>query len=381
MFRFIVLTISAAACSARAPLLPDVNSILTSASSKADQFSQKATDIQREVVHQQEESYYRIREQKRRYEAMLQVQEEQTKAIATHVELLRRGNQRRRSANDELQANLTDVKETCRGLRMALKALGEKVNAASLFVQESVRVTDESDDGILEVLTPVTEPPTLDSFLAATGSESASLLQFVEPVAPQELVGALSESLTAIAAAEQAGEEQLKAEFEKNFEYGRSKQATLNATEAQLLEARNALAARQTKLLAAKEFLDRKHAALRTRLDALRVFAQKLDIATGHYMQAGESARRANATLANVTRPANGTKLVSSANASVALATSSNTIEAVASSARSTEASKAQTKSIRANRSLVSKVQPNTTKPALRQSKGPSFGSWFAKLR
>lgn len=381
MFRS--LAVSTAVCSAHAinrraaGLLPDVEAMLTNATSKADQFSQTAADIQRVVAEQQEKSYDHIGDLKRKYEAMLLAQEEETETIAAHVELIKRGNRDLRVTSDALEANVTAVQEDNGRLRTALQTLSEKVTAASQFIQESFRVTDDKDAEELQVLTPTTPRPTLDVLLAAPGNGSASLLQFVEQDAPEELVGALSEGLVSIAAAEQAAEDQLKREFERKFETGRSKQAALNATEAQLLDTRSELKARYANLLEAQKFLGRKQNALRTRLEALRLFAQKLDAATGKSLEVdgAEEIRKANSSRANAT-PANSTDPSSRpASSSKANATGNGTALA-----NVTDAGRTQHNDTQANLSMV-EPRGNTTAASLRRASGPVAGGLFAKLR
>lgn len=379
MFRSLAASIvvcSAHAINRRAAaLLPDVEAILTNATSNADQFSQTAADIQRVVAEQQEKTYDHIGDLKRRYEARLLAQEEETEAIAAHVELLKRGNKNLRDTSDALEANATAVQEDNQRLRTALQTLRDKVAAASQFVQESFRVTDDKDAEELKVLTPTTPRPTLDVLLAAPGNGGASLLQLVEQEAPEELVGALSEGLIAIAAAEQAAEDQLKQEFERKFEAGRSKQAALNATVAQLLNPRRPeLQARYAKLLEAQDFLMRKHNALRIRLDALRQFAQKLDAATGNALEAdgAEDVRRASSSRANATL-ANGTN-------SSARPASSSEANATANGTALANASTTQHNDTRANLSMA-EPRRNTTAASLRSANGSAAGGFFARFR
>lgn len=374
MFRFIVLTVSVAACSARvndfspAAPLPDVDTILTAASSKAKKFSRQAGEMQREVAHQQEKSRYKIRNYREKYENLLTVQEKQTAAISRRVEALRTGNNNLHALNDALRANLTAMHVDNRHVRMTLQDLGDKVNTASLFVQDSVRATEGDDAAVLKVLNPKTESesPTVDSFLAFTGKH-ASLLQVVVPEAPENaLVGALSESISAVEAAEQHAFEKLTRQFNISFAEGSRKQEALNTTEAELKETRTRLTDRYTKLLEAKAFLMRTRDALHDHIDALRQFAQKLGISAQSSVEAGEELRTVRKTRAPA--PAN----ISRSNAAPANATrlKANATTAIAASVFSAEVNATQ------------QEQPRPATAALRSSKMSSFGSWIVdKLR
>lgn len=315
----LALAFAVASCAARDSgptakgLLPDVDAILTNASTKVHQFSHQTVDIQRQVVKQREASHYALRDQKEKYEAALEAQERRTRAIGDDIMQLRLGNRRLRYMNTKLEANLTAAREKNRHLRRAMRALGDKVDTASSFVEESLRATDDTDADVLQVLMPTTRPPTVDTFLAAADYEKRDSLLQVEPGSPEDFVGYMAGKLSEIEEAEEQGAERLKHLFEVQFQAGEEKQAELNITRSQLLEARSAMKIHYAKLLEARDYLEQSGFALRTRVHALRVFAQKMDLFIGDTLDVEDDDHdeAPNATVGvtsvNTTELANGT--------------------------------------------------------------------------
>jgi len=294
---------------ARLRKLPDVDDFLTNATTKVHQFEKRTSDIKHEIEKNWEESRSVLSSQKAKYESILKAQEQQSKAIEERIEQVKLGNRQISQMSEDLEANLTSMQEDNRQLRLALTAMGDKVEAANSFIEQSIRATDDTDADVLKVLAPTTQAPTLDSFLAATNDEKKSLLQ-VEPQSPEAAVDALSNSMSEIEAAEEEGAEMLHKAFQDKFDAGEQKQAALNATLAELWEVRSDLKVHLAKLGEAQEFLEHTHYMLRTRVQALQVFAEKLNLFAVHALKFDDVEPR-NASMdvitENLTTGTNGT--------------------------------------------------------------------------
>lgn len=263
--------------------LPDVESVLTKATGKAHDFAEQASAMQAKVALQQQKSRDALAAQKASYEKKLSQQAAQSDAIKANNTLITSHNDALKKANADLESELRDLQSNNAKMRQSLKTIDDKVSAAELFLQDSLKVTDDSDAEVLSVLAPTTPKPTLDHFLAVAGAEQLSLLQLSSTGSrsqgPEDLVNVLSKSLADIASAEVEGAAELKAHFLANFEEGQRQQAALNATQVQLMELQSELKDRQAKLLEAKGRLQSTSKELTGRLHGLRIFARKVDSA------------------------------------------------------------------------------------------------------
>jgi len=278
--------------------LPDIESVLTKATGKAHDFVEQAAAMQAKVALQQQKSRDALAAQKSAYELKLSQQAAENEAIRANNSKIDSQNHALTQANDDLTLELKSLQANNAKMRHGLQTIDEKVSAASIFVQDSLKVTDDSNAEALSVLAPTTAKPTLDHFLAVAGADRVSLLQLPRSIGqgPDDLVSVLSKSLSDIAAAEVEGAAELKAHFLANLEAGQKEQAALNATRAQLVAVQAELQAHQAKLLEAKEHLQATGKQLAQRLHGLRIFARKVDSAAAVSLDANaESGTRAPA--------------------------------------------------------------------------------------
>lgn len=261
--------------------LPDVESVLTKATDKAHDFAEQASAMQAKVALQQQKSLDALSAQKKLYESKLSQQAAMSDAISANNSAIDAANKALKKSNTDLEVELKRLQDENGEMRKSLQTIDEKVAAAKLFLEDSLKVTDDTDAEELYVLAPTTPKPTLDHFLAVAGGERVSLLQLSSPRSqgPEDLVSVLSQSLSEIATAEVEGAAELKAHFMANFQDGQRHQEALNATNAQLVQLQAELKAHQAKLLEAKSHLQATGAQLSQRLHGLRIFARKVDSA------------------------------------------------------------------------------------------------------
>lgn len=275
-----------AAATPSAAALPDVEFVLTKATDKARDFAEQASAMQRRVAQQQEKSRAALDSQRATYESKLSQQAAQSDASSANNSAIDKANKALQTSNSDLEAEVKTLQDDNAKMRQSLQAIDSKVAAAKLFLEDSLKVTDDTTAVELLVLVPTTPKPTLDHFLAVAGGatfgDALALLQLSSPLrhdGPEDLVSVLSKSLADIATAEVEGAAELKAHFMANFEEGQKRQAALNATQVTLLELQSELKVHQGKLLEAKAHLEATGKQLRDRLHGLRVFARKVDIA------------------------------------------------------------------------------------------------------
>lgn len=302
----------AAAATPDAAALPDVESVLIKATGKVHDFAEQAAAMQHRVALQQEKSKLSLAAQKATYEIKLAQQAAQSQAIGANSTAIDNANKALQISNVGLEAEVRKLQDGNAKMRRSLMAIDTKASAAKLFLEDSLRVTDDTDAEELRVLVPTTPKPTLDHFLAVagapTGGDKLALLQVsrARRGGPEDLVSLLSKSLADIASAEVEGAAELRAHFLANFEEGQKRQEALNATQAQLLELQSDLKARRGKLLVAKAHLETTSRQLHDRLHGLRVFARKVDGAAGTALKGLEMA---SAPPQNATVPAPKTQM------------------------------------------------------------------------
>lgn len=279
-----------------AAALPDVESVLTKATDKAHDFAEQAMAMQRRVTEQQEKSRAALAAQKASYEAKLASQAAQSDTISANNTAINSANEALQKSNTILEAELMDMQGKNAHMRQALQEISNKVEAAKLFIVDSMKATDDTNAEELHVLAPTTPKPTLDHFLAMAGASKVSLLQLSSPRSqgPEDLVSVLSKSLADIANAEVEGAAELKAHFLASFEEGQKRQVDLNATHAELLKRQTDLKERQGKLMEAKNHLLNTNKQLTGRLHGLRVFARKLDSVAASSLSAELQVKAAN---------------------------------------------------------------------------------------
>jgi len=295
----------------KAPL-PDVDSVLTKANSKAHDFAEQARAMQQRLLLQQNKSRAALAAQKEGFEHRLNVLSAQSKAIGAKNAELQASNTKLEQENAATMAECKGLENRNSELRETLQTIGGKVAAAQDFLLESLKITDDSEAKELEVLAPTTPKPTLDNFLAATRDDKISLLAIRSRRAedPSEYVSMLSNSLAEISTAEADGAAELKAHFMAELETITARQASLNTTQAELNQTQAKLQEHRSSLLAAKAHLQDTNKQLDARLQSLRVFANKVGVSVAVSL----GAKTTVDTTANVT--ANATANVT-ANATV----------------------------------------------------------------
>lgn len=256
--------------------LPSVDRVLNKASSKAHDFAEQALAMQKKLGEQQEHSRAVLRTQKAEYERLLQVQSNQSQAISLQITQLEESNEKSKQFNIDMAADLKKLSEKNAVLRASLRNLTTKVATAHLFLEDSLKVTDDSDAKELDIIAPATEAPTLDHFLEITSRDSMALLARGDD-RPEDIVSMLSDSLDQIAEAEKEGAEELRAHFLESFRAAEERQAALNETWAALLQTQASLRDERAKLHEAKVHLEATSKDLFARLRAIRSFATKLD--------------------------------------------------------------------------------------------------------
>jgi len=258
--------------------LPDVDTVLTKAISRAHDFEEQTLAMQRQVSEQQAKSGTVLVAQKAAYEKTLSALAVQNEFISTNNAALVAANDALHKSNSAMEAELANIGTSNDKMRQVLQAMHGSVKSAKLFLVDSLKVTDDTDSEELHVLAATTPKPTLDHFLAIAGSDKVSLLQMHSHIrGPEDLVNVLSKSLADIATAEAEGAAELKASFNASFEESQKRQSDLNATHAKLMQNQAELKEHQTKLFEAKSRLANTSKQLVGRLYGLRAFAHKLD--------------------------------------------------------------------------------------------------------
>jgi len=284
--------------------LPDVDAVLTKASSKAQDFAEQARAIQQRLLEQQTKSRGALAAQKTGYEKQLNALKAQSEAIRTNNSALQAGNLELERNNAKTLEETKQLQAENKKLRSALQGISEKVSVTKSFVVDSLKVTDDIGSQELEVLAPPTPRPTLDHFLEVSNSDSLSLLAvsaaYVEAQAPdpRQDVAGLSASLAEIASAEAEGAAELKATFQARFEEAQASQASLNATQETLLKTQAELLARRRELLDALSHLQNTHSQLTSRLLALGIFADAVHGLTRAGLKHDEPANMSNVSSA-----------------------------------------------------------------------------------
>lgn len=266
---------STIACAGKAPL-PDVDSVLTKASLRAHDFTEQARLMQQRLDEEQQKSRAALATQKKQYEKQLSALRAQSQAITDENSDLEAANNKTEQANAVTLEECNALEGRNAKMRDILKNISAKVTVANQFLEDSLKVTDDSDAKELAVLSPTTLKPTLDNFLAVTRGDKISLLGLGNTSHgddPKDLVHVLSNSLTEISTAQSDGAAELKAYFVAELEKVRTRQAALNTTQAELRSRQARLQERRSSLLAAKAHLEKTNTQLNERIRSLGVFA------------------------------------------------------------------------------------------------------------
>lgn len=423
MARFTFVLISLAACSTcadKAPL-PDVDTVLTKATSKAHAFAEQAAVMQQKLAEQQEKSRANLAMQKKDFEQRLDRMQHQSENISARNSELQRDNRAIERQNMNLLAELEGIQENNSKLRATLRSLTDKVAAAELFTVDSLKVTDDSLAQELMVLAPTTRKPTLEQFLHFTNGREVSMLAIRARLRgdPGELVSSLSSSLTEIQAADDEGAAELKAQFLASMATKEERQAQLNATQAKLLQTKAELQEHHGKLLDAKVHLMATSKQLRERLGGMLVFADTVGASVDSALGAGDvkklggaadytqkltPAIQSNSTQLAATNQSDATKLAvahrsnatRALNASLAVATKSTTVanqtfdvvnQTVIALGRAAAAvvqvAKVATQTVPKQpvSTLSSLRKTATVAQAAKTNDGDAWRSWLAKLR
>lgn len=286
----LTVTVAVPLLPAGAPL-PDVETVLSKARSKADDFAVQARVMQVRVEEEQAKSHTVLKAAREEYEHKLKAQlGENTKIeggnTALHYEIRQLRN---RSAMLEEEARkLATANDEA---RKALSAIQNKVEAAEVFLKDSLLETNDAGAQDLLVLESTTPKPTLDRFLKiAQGGPELALLQLgsgrlartrlaprLENSEDLDLVHVLSASLGAISSAASEGAAQLQASFLENFAAGQKRKDELLAVQKKLTETRDLLNTTEGQLMVARDHLKDRSRQLRSNLQGLRVFARKFD--------------------------------------------------------------------------------------------------------
>lgn len=273
--------------------LPAVEAVLTKADGKAVDFAAQAMAMQKMVEESQRKGREALATQKADYEKQLTEQATASRAVVDRNTAISNQISHVRKTNSELKEDTSNLQAGNIHMRKILQQISDKVDAANLFVSDSLKLTDDSGAEELKVLEPTTPRPTLNRFLEQAG---ASLLQISKPDhgsnTPEDLVQVLSRSLTDIADAQKEGAAELKAHFLASFEEGRVKQQDLLAQQKNLNATLEEELGYQRQLTAAKEHLVSTRDSLKQRLHGLRIFARKLD-QTAHDVLSADTVKAA----------------------------------------------------------------------------------------
>lgn len=316
MMRVAVALASLAAYGTRAGKLPlpDLDTVLTKATSKAHDFTEQAAAMQQRLQEQQDKSRAALEEKKKEYEQKLHEVQQQNEAISTSNSELQYGNLELEHQNAETFAELKELQAENLQMRALLKEITDKVSAAQLFIADSLNATDDSHARELKVMAPTTPKPTLDYFLEVAIGRGVSLLAIGAKRHhddPKELVSTLSNSLAEIKTAGEEGAAELQAQFVERMQERLDRQSMLNATQKELLQTKSALDARRQKLLEAKAHLQATGTQLRDRLDGMHVFADRLDVIVSSTLGLKQTANvtAGNASQSTSASPGNATQL------------------------------------------------------------------------
>lgn len=359
----LVVACSTRADEAKAPL-PDVDSVLTKANSRAHDFAEQALAMQQRLRAQQDKSRSALAAKRQKYEGELELLANQSHAIQLQNSDLELGNKKLAQMNADMVADLNRLREKNIQMRATLKNITNKVSTAQLFIADSLTITDDSNAKELEVLRPTTPRPTLDRFLAvaanmrlplladfagrddganasATDNSSSqpkpsvdhhlavanshklSLLaifakhtdEHTHAEDPKDLVDTLSASLKEIAAAEAEGAAELEAHFKANIGEALELRSSLNTTRVRFQQAKAELLEQRHKLLNARAHLQATSKQLAERLRGVRAFADAVDVVAGSALGHEDAAATAHsgitASATNATSVANLTDITS----------------------------------------------------------------------
>lgn len=264
--------------------LTSVWELLKTAHSTSHQFEEQVSEIQAEVQQEQENTTASVMSQKEEYEDALRHQREQNRAIQADIDLVDKETRDLKAQNDKLETGLRKLQVDNLQLRASLRTLQEHVDTARHFIFDSFQATNDTDAPELRILARPNLPPTVDTLLeAAKGSGvKQSLVQLpltdVSGI-PVSSVHELARAVAAMTAATKDASAKLKKDFEAAWDTGMETQRALNGTRAASLSKKQDQVVRQELLGQAESRLNRTHADLTQRLDALRTFAQSMGAA------------------------------------------------------------------------------------------------------
>jgi len=377
MLRIALVVASWTACSLHAEKslpdeksrLPDLDTVLTKATSKAHDFAEQAAAMQQQWSKQQERSRAALAAKRQEYENRLQLVRQQNDLISSKNSELQIVNRELNIQNTQMFDRLKGLQDKNNQMRATLQDLTDKVSSAQLFITDSLKITDDSRASELEVLAPTTPKPTLDHFLDVTNGRKVSLLSIGSKHVddPSALVGTLAQSLGEIQAAEEEGAAELKAHFMANLKEALDHQEMLNATQAELLKTKAELEKHQLKLLQARSHLQARNKEIRDRLEGLGVFAEKVDLSVVSTLRANATA---NQTVGHINH-------VGSHSSSVA---ETESYENNVSRVPSTNASSVATQVSSAFRKAAA-VAPERIAVSPTPVQEAGWASWFSKLR
>jgi len=269
-----------------AAALPDVETVLSKAKSKANDFAEQARMMQARVDEEQNRSRAVLHAAKEEYEHKLKGQSDEIARIDAENTQLHRDIRHLRRQSAQLEEEARTYVAANDVMRQSMGTMHDKVDATVRFLKDSLDQTNDAEAQELRVLESTTPKPTLDHFLKMAQSTAELALLQVEsdrltlPHAsknPEDLVQVLSLGLGAISSAEKEGAAQLKASFLQNFESGQKQKDALLVKQKELLDEKDLMNTTLTKFTLARDHVKETHTQLMKNMHGLRLFARKFD--------------------------------------------------------------------------------------------------------
>lgn len=282
--------------------LPEVDAVMTKASDTLSDFAAQAKKMQEKVTQKQESSKAALAAQKNDYEQRLAAQADKEKEAVVANKQVRAAINVLQDSIDELKTHAGKIQRSNSIMREALLSLDPKMATARSFLEDSLKITDDSQAPELEILEAPKPEPSLKNFLAVThddfdvkqiAAENSQVVSLLSTggaaevaastpprrpqTSPEDLVRMLASGLEELERDQNAGEADLKAHFIVMFEQGEKRLAELAEERQSLEDSKAAKEALRGDLQVAKAHLMKTNQNLEKRLNGLRVFAQKAD--------------------------------------------------------------------------------------------------------
>lgn len=294
--------------------LPGVTEVMTHASNTLEDFSAQAQKMRRRVAEKQAESKAELVALKSQYVATLKAQAEANKGIEESNRVCEAEITTLKAATEKTIVKAEAFQKSIVDMRDAMRLLSGKVAMSIGFAQDSIGVTDLSNDSSVKVLIPVEPTPTLESYLQAARVELgpqarskdsvvvsdlgdyASLLQTdgqskglslpehdpeYEQLGTAGKAGAflsvVTKSFESLDKAQEAGRAVLKEHFTRKHQAGEARRSALLEIQAALNGQREALQGKEALLMTALRNLRDIHYELRARMESFVGFATKME--------------------------------------------------------------------------------------------------------